>query len=400
MVLAMATDLASHPDVIVVGARCAGAPTAMLLARAGFDVLLLERASLPSDTLSTHAIARSGVVQLDRWGLLDQVVASGAPPLRDVWFCADGERTHRQVKDRFGVDHLVAPRRLVLDAILARAAVEAGATLRTGVTVTGVVRDDAGRVAGVEVRSDGGTTVTPARLVIGADGLRSKIGREVGAQVRVSAPASGAAHYAYHRGDWDGLEYHLHDGAFSGIFPTHDGEACTWVCAPSERAEEIRRAAPTPDAAFDRMLRELAPSLAERLEGTARTSGVRGAIGLPNHLRAAAGPGWALVGDAGYHRDPVTGLGMSDAFRDADLLASALAEASAGATDRDLDGATARYDRQREARALPLFDLTVAMAAFPPVEEMRDLQRRLAAAIDEEAAHVSGAASARLAVPA
>src|SRR5947209_6744110 len=131
-------------EVVVVGARCAGAATAMLLARQGIDVLLIDRAEFPSDTLSTHAISRGGVVQLSRWGLLDRVVASGAPPIRTVSFINPAGTLNLPVKDRSGVDHLLAPRRYVLDMIMLEAARSAGVSVRTGVNVTGTLMDGAG----------------------------------------------------------------------------------------------------------------------------------------------------------------------------------------------------------------------------------------------------------------
>jgi flavin-dependent dehydrogenase len=163
----------SHHDIAVVGARVAGASTAMLLARAGHDVVVLERAQFPSDTLSTHGLSRSGVVQLGRWGLLDDVLASGAPAIRKVTFHVDGESIERRVKDRAGVDHLIAPRRHVLDPLIADAAAAAGADVRFGVTVTGVRQDDDGRVTGVCARDAAGDEFEiDARVVVGADGLR------------------------------------------------------------------------------------------------------------------------------------------------------------------------------------------------------------------------------------
>ena len=185
-------------DVVIVGARVAGAATAMLLARLGHDVVVVDQASFPSDTLSTHSIARSGVVQLHRWGLLDEVLDSGAPAIRQVTFNAAGESLCRTIKHKAGVDLVVAPRRYVLDTILASAAERAGAELRSGVTVTGVRRDGSGRVVGVDGRDRGGAPVElDARWVIGADGLRSRVARVVGAAMIEVRPAGGAAQYAY-----------------------------------------------------------------------------------------------------------------------------------------------------------------------------------------------------------
>src|SRR6476620_1664849 len=180
-------EVQSH-DVVVVGARVAGAATALLLARSGHDVLLVDKASLPRDTLSTHSLVRGGVVQLARWGLLDEVLASGAPAIRSVRFHEHGPGAgaplRRTVKERAGVDLMLAPRRYVLDEILADAAVRAGATLRTGTTVTDVRRDAHGRVVGVVGRDRDGTSFeSRARIVVGADGVRSRMARLLGARV-------------------------------------------------------------------------------------------------------------------------------------------------------------------------------------------------------------------------
>lgn len=369
-------------DVVVVGARCAGAATAMLLARAGHDVLLVDRATFPTDTLSTHAIARSGVVQLRRWGLLDQVLASGAPPLRDIAFHDADAVVTRRLAARHGVDALVAPRRTVLDALLVDAAQAAGADVRTGVTVEDVTRAADGRVSGVIARGDDGRLELAGRLVVGADGLRSRIARAVGTRVlRAEAPL-GSTHYAYVAGDWPRLEYHLGGRAFAGVFPTHGGEACVWVCAPAELARTVRHATGDVDEAFAALVREV-PSLAVRLAGRTRTTRARGAVASPNHVRAGAGPGWALVGDAAYHRDPVTGHGMSDAFRDADLLAEAVDDVLAGG---DEAAALGRYERRRIALLTPLLDVACEMVRFPGRDRFRALQIRLGELIDNEAA--------------
>ena len=317
-------------DVVVVGARCAGAATAMLFAWQGFDVLVVERSELPSDTLSTHSIARGGVVQLARWGLLDSVVRSGAPELRTMAFHPlEGEPVIRMVKDRLGVDHLLAPRRYVLDEILVDAARAAGAHVRTGVSVTDVTTDRSHRVTGVNVRDrDGRSRSITARLVVGADGVRSRIARSVDAVTLDVRRPSGGTHYTYVGGlHTEGVEFHVGDDGLAGAFRTHNDEVCLWLCVPQARA---LRGASARHEGFVELLRSIAPSLATRLRGAEFTAPIRGAVGLPCHVLQATGPGWALAGDAGYHRDPITGHGITDAFRDAELLAYHFGRALAG----------------------------------------------------------------------
>jgi flavin-dependent dehydrogenase len=372
-------------DVVVVGARCAGAATAMLLAAAGHDVVLVDRATFPSDTLSTHAIARSGVVQLNRWGLLPAVLDAGTPPIREVVFHSGGTPVRRTVKDRLGVDMLVAPRRHVLDALLVDAAVAAGAHLMTGVSVDGVRRGDDGRVRGVRARGDSGRLEIAARFVVGADGLRSRIARCVDAPfTHVRGAGDGAVHYAYFAGEWPAMEYYLGNGSFAGVFPTNDGEACVWVCSPADVAMRFRRSHSTIDRAFDAMVRAAAPELAERLRVSAiRRSVTRGMIGLPNHLRHPVGAGWALVGDAGYHRDPITGHGISDAFRDAELLATAVDRTLTG--DVNESEALAHYHIERDRQLREIFEITCELTTFPPAHRFIELQKQLATAIDTQA---------------
>ena len=330
----MRTQVQRH-QVVVVGARCAGAATAMLLARAGHDVLLLDRSPFPSDTVSTHGIARGGVVQLARWGLLDDVHDSGAPPVREVLFRLGDAQTVRRIKDRAGVDHLVAPRRYLLDGLLQDAAVRAGATLRTGVTVTGVRRRGEGRVVGVDGRGPGGEPVTvEADFVIGADGVRSRMAGWLGAEVLESSPSRTGTFYTYVAGvpletRRPAYEFHVARDAFAGIFPTNHGTACVWLAAPtpSARLPGLRRpAAARGPAGRDR--RRVAVTRRAGAGRPGRGPGPRRAD-LPNVVRRPIGrpagrQGWALVGDAGYHRDPVTGHGITDAFRDAELLANAV----------------------------------------------------------------------------
>jgi flavin-dependent dehydrogenase len=376
----------SRHDVVVVGARVAGSAIAMLLARLGHDVVVVDQASFPSDTVSTHSIARSGVVQLHRWGLLDQVLDSGAPAIRQVTFHAGGESVRRTIKHKAGVDLVVAPRRYALDTLLATAAQRAGAQVRPGVTVTGVSRNGRGRVVGVHGHDRAGAPVElGARWVIGADGLRSRVARSVGAPLTQAGPAGGAAQYAYYAGvPWDGIEFFVAPRSFAGVFPTHHGQACIWVCTPAADAGAVRRGAGSRVEAFGELLERSAPQLAERLGQARRTSPVQGMLRQPNQLRQAFGPGWALVGDAGYYRDAVTAYGISDAFHHAELLAVALDQALRA--DAEETAALVRYQRQRDQALREIFEITCRLSAYPPVPAFVELQKQLAGAIDKQSA--------------
>src|SRR5262245_9159446 len=378
-----AVDSSRH-DVVIVGARVAGSATAMLLARLGYDVAVVDQATFPSDTLSTHSIARSGVVQLQRWGLLDEVMDSGTPAIRQITFHANGESVTRPIKDKVGVDFLIAPRRYVLDTILAGAAERAGATVRLGVTVTGMRRDGRGRAVGVYGRDHTGRFLEiGARYVIGADGLGSLVARSVDAAVKEIRGANGATQYAYYGGiPWTGIEFFLAERALAGIFPTHDGQACIWICNPSADAKQIRRRTGSRTEAFAQLLAHSAPELAERLRDAQRVSPVRGMLRQPNQLRQAFGPGWALVGDSAYHRDAVTGYGISDAFRDAELLATALDHAIGGGGG---SSALEVYQQQRDRALREVFEITCRLATYPAIPTFIDLQKQLSAAIDREA---------------
>lgn len=375
----------STHDVIVVGARAAGAATALLLARLGHDVLVVDRTALPSDTISTHQLARTGVVALHRWGLLDDVIASGAPAIRQVVFHGGQERVVRDIKDKSGVDCLVAPRRWVLDTLLADAAIRAGATVRYGVTVTGVLRDATGRVVGVRGHdADHEPVELSARFVVGADGLGSRIARAVNAPRIADRGAPGATLYAYYTGvPWPAIEFVTRTGSFAGIFPTHHGEAAVWICLPTSTALAARKGRPV-EAAFDTLLAQAAPELSDRLRAATRTSPVRGMLRAPNQIRRGVGPGWALVGDAAYHRDPVSGHGLSDAYRDAELLAVALHTALTGVCDET--EALAGYEESRLSEIREVFDLTCALTRYPPRPTFIELNKRLGTAIDAEAA--------------
>ena len=320
----MSTANTQHYDVIIAGARCAGAATALLLARQGARVLVLDKSRYGTDTLSTHALMRGAVLQLHRWGLLPAVAGAGTPPVRSTTFHLADAVTTISVKPRHGVEALYAPRRSVLDAILADAARGAGADVRFGATVTGLRRDRAGRVTGITGRAGEARLEASADLVVGADGRRSAVARYAGARAVHVAPASSVLIYRYVRHDAaDGYHWYFRDGAAAGVIPTNDGLACVFAATSAERLRrEPDRGA---EAAWRHILDRAAPGLAERLDHRGAAGPPRVFPGLTGYLREAAGPGWALVGDAGYFKDPITAHGITDALRDAEILARVIA---------------------------------------------------------------------------
>jgi len=261
--------------------------------------------------------------------------------------------------------------------------------MRHGVSIAGVGFDDRGRAAGVYGHDGAGRPVEiGARFVVGADGLASTVARSVGAPVIEDRGANAGVEYAYYGGlSWTGIEMHITHGAMVGVFPTHDGQACIWVGAPHRDARAARRRAASRVEAFTGRIELGAPELAGRLREGRRVSHVTGMLRMPNQIRRAHGPGWALVGDSGYHRDAVTGYGISDAYRDAELLAVALHGTLAGETDES--AALAWYQHQRDRALREVFDITCALADYPPVPEFVNGQRQLSRAIDVAAAAVA-----------
>jgi flavin-dependent dehydrogenase len=362
-------------DAVIVGARCAGAATAMLLARAGLRVLVVDRTHPSRDTLSTHALMRAGVLQLSRWGVLERVVAAGTPPVTATRFHY-GDRT--ETLDLR--DPLYAPRRTVLDTVLLSAAQEAGAQARFGLDVTEVRRDRAGRVTGVLARVRGGDAVTfRAPLTIGADGLRSTVARLVDApMVRRGAAASALVYGYWQSPSASRYDWFYRPGVSAGIIPTNDGQVCVWAGLPAERFADERRHSGLADL-FARVLAEAAPEAAALVARTEPIGALRGFPGTPGYLRRAAGPGWALVGDAGYFKDPLTAHGITDALRDAEFLTRAVVDGSSDAL--------AEYERTRDRLSLPLLDVAESIAAYRwSPGEIRELLLAESAAMKPEVA--------------
>jgi 2-polyprenyl-6-methoxyphenol hydroxylase-like FAD-dependent oxidoreductase len=383
----MTTRNTPHYDVIIAGARCAGAATALLLARQGARVLVLDKSRYGTDTLSTHALMRGAVVQLHRWGLLPAVAGTGTPPVRSTTFHLAGAVTTIPVKPKHGVQALYAPRRRVLDAILADAARNAGADVRFGTSVTGLRRDRAGRVTGITGRAGAGRLEAGADLVIGADGRRSTVAWWAGARAAHVAPASSVLIYRYVLSDaTDGFHWYFRDGAAAGVIPTNDGQACVFAATSAERLR--REPDRGTDAAWRHIIARAAPGLAERLDRRGPAGPPRVFPGLTGYLREAAGPGWALVGDAGYFKDPITAHGITDALRDAEILARAVAAGG--------PGAVRRYQAERDELSLRLFRVTGHMASFAwTADEIAEHLLELGEAMAEEAATMTSGDPAR-----
>ncbi len=350
-------------DVIVVGARCAGASTAMLLARRGYRVLLADRAHFPSDTVSTHLIHPVGVAALQRWGLLDRLLATGCPPITRYSFDF-GPLVIAGTPDPVnGNTPAYCPRRPVLDKLIVDAAAEAGAELREGFRVHELLVED-GQVVGVRGSSGQSRPVVEhARVVIGADGAHSKIAEAVAAAKYLDQPMLTVGYYSY----WSGFPVENADwvvrpgGHGYGAFPTHDG--LTMVLAGWPTAE---RSAVKADLE-NNYLRAIREAYGDRLAGACREERVVGG-GSANHFRKPYGPGWALVGDAGYLKDPLTAHGMTDAFLSAELCTAALDAAFTGA--RSYAEAMAAYQQLRDSRAMPIYRFTLQLASGeePPPE--------------------------------
>jgi flavin-dependent dehydrogenase len=356
-------------DAIVVGARCAGASTAMLLARRGHKVLLVDRAAFPSDLPHGHFIHRHGPRRLHAWGLLDRVTARGCPAVTTMTtdFGDYAMTGHDLAVD--GVALGYGPRRAALDAMLVEAAVEAGAELRTGFAVDDYVTDD-GRVVGVRGRDRrGGREATErATITVGADGRHSRLARAVNAAEYESAPTATCWYFSYWSGvAHEGLGVYLRGDRVIMVFPTNDGLTAVFV---AWGASELPRVRADVAGAFDEALAKV-PALAERVRAGRREERFAGATDLRNFLRVPHGPGWALVGDAGCHKDPYLALGICDAFRDAELLADAVDAGLAGRAPMDV--ALAGYQRARDSATLPDYrqNLQSARLGPPPMDVLQ-----------------------------
>jgi 2-polyprenyl-6-methoxyphenol hydroxylase-like FAD-dependent oxidoreductase len=355
-------------DAIVIGARCAGSPTAMLLARMGYKTLVVDRATFPSDTVSTHLVHPPGVAALERWGLLDRLVATGCPPI-DTYTFDFGPFTISGTPGTAEAPVAYGPRRTVLDKLLVDAAAEAGAEVREGFTVRELLFDD-GRVSGISGHDRDGRGVSErAGVVVGADGRYSLVARAVAPAEYNQKPQLLSGYYSY----WSGLpmagrwETYIRPDRGFAAWPTNDDLTLVVGGWPYAEFEANKTDI---EGNFLKML-DLAPEFADRLRAATREERFSGAA-VANYFRKPYGPGWALVGDAGYNKDFITAQGISDAFRDAELCATALHQSFSGA--ETFERAMGAYQSTRDGQVLPMYEFTAQLATLePPPPELQRL---------------------------
>jgi 2-polyprenyl-6-methoxyphenol hydroxylase-like FAD-dependent oxidoreductase len=355
-------------DVTIAGGRVSGSALALDLARAGLSVLVLDRARFPSDTLSTHQLQVPGVARLSALGVLDRVLASGAPPTRRIRFHAGSAVVDAAVPTVGGIDFMFSPRRTVLDAVLVDAVREAGAEVREGTSVEALLRDDGGRVTGVRTldRSTGHESEVPSRLVVGADGRRSTVARLVGAREYDPRPAATVASYTYWDDfPFDGGEMHSGAGWVAAGWPTNDGQVLTYVARPIGDWDLVRR---DPEAALLEVL-DRAGTLGKRAREARMAGPVRSTNDTAATHREPGGPGWLLVGDAGLVIDPVTGLGMSHGLEDAARAVGTVRSLLGGGSETR---ALRAHRKERDAATAAAYSFTAGLTALrgvSPAEE-------------------------------
>lgn len=352
-------------DVITVGARCAGAATALLLARKGYKVLVVDRARFRSEIPRGHFIQREGPPLLQRWGVLSDIVKSGCPPVTKVTtdfgdFPLTGTNLMRD-----GIALGYGPRRRVLDALLIEAAILAGAEFRDRFLVDDYLLDGQA-ILGIRGRSyrSGVAISESARITIGADGKHSSVARAVSAGAYYEASAQTCWYFSYWSGvPVDGLEMYYRDRNALFVFPTNEGLTTIFVAWPISEFGHVRQ---NIEARFIKAL-GLVPQLEARVRCGRREERFYGTADLPNFFRKPYGSGWALVGDAGHHKDPFLALGICDALRDAELLASAIDGGLSGS--QLLSDSLAGYEQQRNAASMQLYQENLRLAQFKPIPE-------------------------------
>ena len=373
---------------MIVGARAAGAATALLLARAGLRVLVIDRGAYGTDTLSTHALMRGGVVQLHKWGLLLGARRYAGHPLDELLLSRRHPSHSDQAVDASAVALRAAAipagsdpcRRGRLPPVRSCASASRSSTSR--------VTTDGSRACGLR-GSEGPAVDCRANIVVGADGRHSAVARAAGAATLREGPHKSGVIFGY----WPAAPGQRRivlvwgPGAGAGAIPTNKGEWCVFASIAHDRFGDVfghdRR------AGYHRILSECAAPLFETLLQTGATPPLQGFAGLPGVIRESTGPGWALVGDAGYFKDPITAHGITDALRDAELLASAIIAGG--------DGALTAYQEARDDLSMPLFDITDAVASYAwTLDELKELHHKLSDEMKREVAAMSARESNRV----
>lgn len=329
-------------DVVIVGARCAGSPLALFLARAGLSVCVIDQAGFPSDTLSTHMFQLSGIEIMKELGVLDAVLACGAPPILDTYMKfedADLSGPPRLLPNDIQIPMLCV-RRISLDVNLVHAVTEAGIDLRLHRRVTGLLERD-GRVRGVTVQSrDGKTSSIEADLVVGADGRASTVARLTGARRYHVVPSERISTWAYFRNvprePVARVFYYRKDDDFIVAAPADDGHFIAVACPSLDRLDSEYRT--DSEGWFMRTMARCKP-VGDLLAGAERVTKFRGLTRFEGFFREATGPGWVLAGDAGHFKDPTPGQGISDALRQVKKLSQAIVRGlgKPGTLDRELN---------------------------------------------------------------
>jgi menaquinone-9 beta-reductase len=372
-------------DALIVGARPAGAATAMLLARQGLKVLAIDRQDYGSDTLSTHALMRGSVLQLVRWGLLDKIIEAETPPICHTSFFYDDEEIGIDSKPEYGVDALYAPRRTVLDRVLVDGARAAGAQIQHGANLTELAYGRDGRVIGASIKdADGVEHTISSDIVIGADGRHSTVARSVNAEIYRELEHRTAILYSYFAGmKNEGFRWYFRAGVAVGVIPTNDGNTSVFVALPPERYR--REVGEGTEVLFTRIVAEISLELAAEIASARRVEPLRGFAGTNGYFRQSNGSGWALVGDAGYFKDPLTAHGITDALRDAEFLSSAVSVGSPASLQN--------YQAERDALSNVLFEVTDEIASFNwSIDELKNHHRILSKAMKSETAALAARA--------
>jgi 2-polyprenyl-6-methoxyphenol hydroxylase-like FAD-dependent oxidoreductase len=342
---------------------------------------MVDRQPYGADTMSTHALMRSAVIQLARWGLAPNVAAAGTPAIRATTFHYGDEAVRVDIKPDHGVDCLLAPRRTVLDPLLVDAAREAGAVVRHGVALCELQFGSNGQVIGAMLRDgSGGCRAVRAKIVIGADGRQSTVAQFVHARAIAEGFNASSIVFGYFADlDQDGLHWHYAQNAAAGVIPTNAGH-CVFAAVPASRFIAAFRGDVT--RGFLQVLASNFPELHVDIGRAALTGRLRSFAGAKSYLRQCHGAGWALVGDAGYFKDPLTAHGITDALRDAQLLARGIVDGGA----RGLEA----YQRERDELSLPLLRATDAIASFTwDLDELKQLHADLSAAMKAETSYIA-----------